>query len=133
MENGQPIDLAPYFHAYILDKEIEGITFRMTYYADNHGQPGEELEGAPSKAGTYYAKAEFVPEGDNWTQEVEVDGTVYHIPLSRGWTSYTIQPASSGKTRRIRMEKIRIRRNREDQMILVKQIRQKQQTRRRKR
>lgn len=97
VENGQPIDLAPYFHAYILDKEIEGITFRMTYYADNHGQPGEELEGAPSKAGTYYAKAEFVPEGDNWTQEVEVDGTVYHIPLSRGWTSYTIQPASSGE------------------------------------
>lgn len=93
--NGKPIDLAPYFHAYVLDKEVPDITFKMTYYRDRDGQPGEELSEVPAKAGTYHARAEFIPEGGAWSQEVLVDGVAYHIPLSRGWTTYTIQPTAS--------------------------------------
>lgn len=92
IETGEPIDLSSYFHAYVLDKEIPNIAFQMTYYADDNGQPGKQLKEAPSKAGTYYAQAEFVPEGGAWTQEVTVEGATYNIPLSRGWTTYVIQP-----------------------------------------
>lgn len=59
-ENGSPIDLAPYFHTYVLGKEVEGVAYKMTYYADDNGAVGKELSEVPSKAGTYHAKAELV-------------------------------------------------------------------------
>lgn len=95
IENGKAIDLAPYFHTYVLGKEVKDVSYRMTYYEDNQGEPGKELSEAPSKAGTYHAKAELVlDEGQN-SKEVILDGQVYHLPLARGWTTYEIQPAKT--------------------------------------
>lgn len=91
VENGTRYDLAPYFHTYILGQEAEGLTYRMTYFADENGKPGKELEQAPDTAGIYHVRAELVPEEGKDTTEVKMGDTVYHIPLSRGWTTYTIQ------------------------------------------
>lgn len=97
VEDGTAYDLAPYFHTYILGQEAEGVTYTMSYYADDNGQPGEKLDSAPSKAGTYHAKAELVPEDGAKTMygmpytEVTLNDTIYKVPLSRGWTTYTIQ------------------------------------------
>ena len=94
-ENGSPIDLAPYFHTYVLGKEVEGVAYKMTYYADDNGAVGEELSEAPSKAGTYHAKAELVMDDVSAYGEpckkVTLDGETYSLPLARGWTTYTIQ------------------------------------------
>ena len=97
VENGEPIDLEPYFHAYMHDKEVENISFKMTYYADDNGTVGEELDGAPSKAGTYHVRAEFIPADNQWTQEVVADGVTYKMPYSRGWTTYIIRTADPSK------------------------------------
>ena len=94
-ENGSPIDLAPYFHTYVLGKEVEGVAYKMTYYADDNGAVGEELSEVPSKAGTYHAKAELVMDDVSAYGEpckkVTLDGETYSLPLARGWTTYTIQ------------------------------------------
>lgn len=95
VENGSPIDLAPYFHTYVLGKEVEGVSYKMTYYADDNGTVGEELSEVPSAAGTYHAKAELVMEDTSDYNEpckkVTLDGETYSLPLARGWTTYTIQ------------------------------------------
>lgn len=94
-EDGSPIDLAPYFHTYVLGKEVEGVSYKMTYYADDNGAVGEELSEAPSKAGAYHAKAELVMDDVSAYGEpckkVTLDGETYSLPLARGWTTYTIQ------------------------------------------
>lgn len=94
-ENGSSIDLAPYFHTYVLGKEVEGVAYKMTYYADDNGAVGEELSEVPSKAGTYHAKAELVMDDVSAYGEpckkVTLDGETYSLPLARGWTTYTIQ------------------------------------------
>ena len=94
-EDGSPIDLAPYFHTYVLGKEVEGVSYKMTYYADDNGAVGEELSEAPSKAGAYHAKAELVMDAVSAYGEpckkVTLDGETYSLPLARGWTTYTIQ------------------------------------------
>jgi hypothetical protein len=94
-EDGSPIDLAPYFHTYVLGKEVEGVSYKMTYYADDNGTVGEELSEAPSKAGAYHAKAELVMDDVSAYGEpckkVTLDGETYSLPLARGWTTYTIQ------------------------------------------
>ena len=94
-EDGSPIDLAPYFHTYVLGKEVEGVSYKMTYYADDNGAVGEELSEAPSKAGAYHAKAELVMDDVSAYGEPckkgTLDGETYSLPLARGWTTYTIQ------------------------------------------
>lgn len=90
--NGTAYDLAPYFHAYVGDKEVpqDQLKFVMTYYEDEDGKPGRQLESAPSASGTYHVRAELLPaEGSEYTV-VTVDGTTYNIPPSRGWTTYMI-------------------------------------------
>lgn len=93
VENGTAFDLAPYFHTYVLGKEVPGMTYRMTYFEDENGQPGKELSQAPSEAGIYHVRAELVPPEGQDTTEVVLDGTTYHLPLARGWTTYEIQKA----------------------------------------
>ena len=95
VENGKPIDLAPYFHTYVLGKEIEGASYHMTYYEDDKGAVGKKLKEAPAKAGVYHAKAELIlDEGEN-SKEVVLDGQTYHLPLARGWTTYEIKAQGS--------------------------------------
>lgn len=95
VENGKPIDLAPYFHTYVLGKEIEGASYHMTYYEDDKGAVGKQLKEAPAKAGVYHAKAELIlDEGEN-SKEVVLDGQTYHLPLARGWTTYEIKAQGS--------------------------------------
>lgn len=89
VETGNPIDLTPYFHSYILGKEAK-VDYNITYYADDNGKVGEQLEEAPSKAGTYHAKAELDMKGEKWSIPVELDGVTYKLPLSRCWTTFTI-------------------------------------------
>lgn len=92
VENGTAYDLAPYFHTYILGKETKDVSYNMTYYADDNGAPGTQLDSAPSKAGTYHAKAELVLDSGSRYKKVTLDGTTYNLPLARGWTIYTISP-----------------------------------------
>lgn len=103
VENGKPIDMAPYFHMYVLGKEVPNVSYRMSYYKDEQGKMGEKLASAPSAAGKYFAMAEFVPENNAWTQAVELDGTTYKVPLSRGVTSYTIAPAEKVAVSKIKI------------------------------
>ena len=91
VENGNPIDLAPYFHTYVLGKEVKGVSYRMTYYEDNKGAVGKQLTGAPAKAGVYHAKAELILDEGKDSKEVVLDGQTYHLPLARGWTMYEIK------------------------------------------
>lgn len=98
VENGKPIDLAPYFHTYILGKEVPNVSYKMTYYKDDNGNIGDKLDEAPSKAGKYIAMAEFIPANNAWSQAVELDGITYKIPLARGLTHYVISPNSSDGT-----------------------------------
>lgn len=86
----KPVDLSSYFHTYILGKEVEGIDYNITYYADDNGVVGEKLDEAPSKAGTYHAFAETDMKGNGRRMAVELDGTTYNIPKARVWTSFTI-------------------------------------------
>ena len=78
-----------------MGKEVEGVSYKMTYYADDNGAVGEELSEAPSKAGAYHAKAELVMDDVSAYGEpckkVTLDGETYSLPLARGWTTYTIQ------------------------------------------
>lgn len=106
VENGKPIDMAPYFHMYVLGKEVPNVSYRMSYYTDEQGKMGKKLASAPSAAGKYFAMAEFVPANNAWTQAVELDGTTYKVPLSRGVTSYTIAPAA--KASKVAVSKIKI-------------------------
>ena len=94
VENGKPIDLSPYFHTYILGKEVkEGISYQMSYYENNDGEIGKQLEQIPSEPGKYFAKAELDLKGNQDTLPVEFEGQTYHLPLARGWTEYTILAA----------------------------------------
>lgn len=95
VENGTAYDLAPYFHTYVLGKEVESVSYKMTYYKDQDGQPGEELKTAPSEAGMYHAKAELILDDGENSKEVVVDGETYHLPLARGWTTYEIRKQTS--------------------------------------
>lgn len=90
IENGTGYDLAPYFHTYVLGKEVEGVKYRMTYYENNQGKIGKTLSKAPAKAGKYYAKAELILDEGKQHKTVMLDGKEYHLPLARGWTTYTI-------------------------------------------
>ncbi|MGN0374808.1 MAG: M64 family metallopeptidase [Butyrivibrio sp.] len=89
-ENGTAFDLTPYFHVYYGGEERKDVELALTYYTDNNGKPGERLNGAPSKAGTYHVYAETVSNDDGYWVYLESDGT--WLGLSRGWTTYTIQP-----------------------------------------
>lgn len=96
VENGKPVDLAPYFHTYILGKEAS-VKHVISYYEDNNGEPGNRLSGAPSVAGTYHAKAELDMGGAEWSIPVELDGETYNLPKTRCWTTFTIRPADQQK------------------------------------
>lgn len=93
VENGKPVDLAPHFHTYVLGKEV-AVKYVITYYADNGGKPGGKLSSAPSKAGTYHAKAELDMGGKS-SLPVELDGKTYNLPQARCWTVFTIQPGQT--------------------------------------
>lgn len=92
-ETGKAIDLSSYFHTYILGKEAEGIDYNITYYADDNGNRGEKLDGAPSEAGIYHAFAETDLKGESWSMPIELDGTTYNIPKARVWVEYKIWSA----------------------------------------
>ncbi len=96
VENGKPVDLAPHFHTYVLGKEV-AVKYVISYYADNGGKPGEQLSSAPSKAGTYHAKAELDMDGKR-SLPVELDGNTYNLPQARCWTVFTIQPGQTTPT-----------------------------------
>ncbi|MGN0299678.1 MAG: M64 family metallopeptidase, partial [Lachnospiraceae bacterium] len=98
VEDGTAIDLTPYFEVYYAGELMSGVELALTYY----DAEGNELDGAPSEAGTYTVKAETVPYDpeneyeDYWQWYVpeganEEDGLWFG--LSRGVTTYTIQPA----------------------------------------
>lgn len=74
VENGTAYDLAPYFHTYVLGKEVKDVTYNMTYYMDDNGVPGTKLDSAPSKAGTYHAKAELILDSGSYYKKVTLDG-----------------------------------------------------------
>lgn len=97
-------------------KEVEGVAYKMTYYADDNGAVGEELSEVPSKAGTYHAKAELVMDDVSAYGEpckkVTLDGETYSLPLARGWTTYTIQAKDDPRTRSRRIQIQRILTNR---------------------
>lgn len=92
-ENGTAYDLSPYFHAYVLGTSADEVTYTMTYYEDDNGAPGKKLESAPSKAGSYFAFAELNMDDGKHYKKVTVNGEEYSLPLARGLTPYTIQPA----------------------------------------
>lgn len=95
IENGTAYDLSSYFYTYVLGKKVDSVSYKMTYYKDQNGGPGEKLEKAPSTAGIYHAKAELVLDEGKDSKEVVVDGETYHLPLARGWTTYEIQSQKS--------------------------------------
>lgn len=96
VENGKPVDLAPYYHTYILGKEVS-VKYVISYYGDNNGKPGKQLGSAPSAAGTYHAKAELDMGDATWSIPVELDGETYNLPKTRCWTTFTIQPSKQQK------------------------------------
>lgn len=98
IENGSPIDLAPYFHTYINGIEVKDVSYNMTYFENKDGNLGEELTGAPSKAGSYFAKADLVPDEGKKTKKVTLDGQTHTLPIARGITPYTIQTKAVDKT-----------------------------------
>jgi hypothetical protein len=89
IEDGTAYDLTDYFEVYYGTQKITDLDLELTYYADDNGQPGEELDGAPSEAGTYHVKAVTVhyPGYDDWTWSDEAYSWLY---VARGWTTYTI-------------------------------------------
>ncbi len=93
VENGKPVDLAPYFHTYVSGKDVP-MKYIISYYADDNGKLGKKLSGAPSAAGTYYAKAEF-DMGGKETIPVELDGKTFNLVNARGGTAFTIQPKTA--------------------------------------
>lgn len=96
-EDGTAFDLTSSFKVYYDSEELSNVPLALTYYTDNAGKPGEKLDGAPSKAGTYHVLAETVPNDvDGWLWYVPEGGTDddgIWIGLSRGWTTYTIAEA----------------------------------------
>ena len=90
VENGKPIDLAPYFHTYVSGKDVP-VKYILSYYENNNGKLGKKLSSAPFAAGTYYAEAVLDTNGKE-TIPVEVDGKTYKLAKIRGRTSFTIQP-----------------------------------------
>lgn len=95
IENGTAFDLEPYFHVYNGEEKLSNVPLSFTYYTDNNGNPGKELDSVPCTAGTYHVLAEIIPnDGDGWLWYVENgkgDANGIWIGLSRGWTTYTIQ------------------------------------------
>ena len=92
IENGSPVDLTPYIHTFILGKEAK-VNYNITYYKDDNGKVGEKLNGAPSTAGKYHAKAELKTSSSQWgmpVEKVELDGTEYTLPLARTWVEFSI-------------------------------------------
>lgn len=104
--NGTAYDLAPYFQVYYGKDELVDVPLKLTYYTDDHGKPGKALESAPSKPGTYHVLAETVPydptnpDENYWywyqPESVSEDDGLW-LGMSRGWTTYTIQPAKTFK------------------------------------
>ncbi len=99
-------DLSDTFHLYVYAysentgedvylEDPEEVPFDLTYYTDVDGKPGEALDGAPSKPGTYHvlavtANAEYDEDwGCGWVY-FERDDDYYDILEGRGWTTYTI-------------------------------------------
>ncbi|MGN0293928.1 MAG: M64 family metallopeptidase [Lachnospiraceae bacterium] len=104
--NGTAYDLTSYFQVYYGEDELVDVPLKLTYYADDHGKPGEALESAPSKPGTYHVLAETVPydpynPDENYWYWYQPEGVSENdglwLGMSRGWTTYTIQPAKCSK------------------------------------
>ena len=99
--NGKPVDLSSYFTAYAGRTPIpEGkVSYDITYYGDNNGEPGEELEAAPTEPGTYYAMAVTkTDEGQNYAGGIDlsdISGYASNINFmrARGLTSFRIWSA----------------------------------------
>lgn len=100
--SGEPVDLTDYFETYVGTKKMTPSKgYKLTYYKDNNGEPGEELGGAPSEVGTYHAKIEFVTETGTFEDGEEyqfatlldADGNQNEYPAmpARGWTTFTIK------------------------------------------
>lgn len=90
--NGKRKDLSSTFHVYYYGKEIKDVKLKITYYSDKNGKPYKKLSKAPSKAGTYHAKAELVVDetyGYAWSEQAQD----YLYP-ARGWTTFTIKAKS---------------------------------------
>ena len=62
VENGSPVEMENYFQIYILGKEVEKsqLNYTFTYYDSE----GNELDGAPTRAGTYKVLGEIIPPSD---------------------------------------------------------------------
>lgn len=76
VENGSPIELNDYFQTYILGKEVpkSEINYTLTYFDSE----GNELDGAPAEAGSYYVLGELIPtEGKLYASDD--DGNVWEL------------------------------------------------------
>ncbi|MGN1166001.1 MAG: M64 family metallopeptidase [Lachnospiraceae bacterium] len=62
VENGSPVEMEKYFQTYVLGKEVprEQLNYTFTYYDSE----GNELDGAPTRAGTYKVLGELIPSSD---------------------------------------------------------------------
>ncbi len=100
VETGEPVDLAPYFQVYYEGELLPDVELALTYY----DEAGNELDGAPSEAGSYSVLAETVPYDpdyeyeDYWTfygpegVDPNADESIW-FGLSRGYTTFTISEA----------------------------------------
>lgn len=101
-ENGEPVDITDYLHTYNASIEIPNsmLEYAITYYADNQGEVGEELEEAPSEPGTYHAFISLVPNsGTNRIVNSEFASIGINarrgLYITKAWTSFTIGHADA--------------------------------------
>lgn len=68
VEDGNPVNLKPYFTTYAgrypISADTKGLDYTVTYYEDDNGEPGKEIS-APSKPGIYWALAVTVANDTN--------------------------------------------------------------------
>lgn len=106
VENGEPVDITDYLHTYNASIEIPNsmLEYAITYYADDNGEIGEALDGAPSEAGTYHAFVHHVWDDVVWGDRVMTNpdfedlGAFNPLCVSKAWVTFTINPEESDVT-----------------------------------
>lgn len=97
VENGEHVDITDYLHTYNTSIEIpnDKIQYGITYYADDNGKVGDELEGVPSEPGTYHAFVTLVPNYEDYGVWDENSGDFYYI--TKAWTTFVIEHAEAAR------------------------------------
>ncbi|MDO4311687.1 MAG: M64 family metallopeptidase [Eubacteriales bacterium] len=104
VENGEPVDITDYLHTYNTKIEIpnEMLEYAFTYYADDNGEVGEQLEGAPAEPGTYHVFVTLVP--NSGSNRIVNDGfgslginSRRGLYITKAWTTFTIRHAEAVK------------------------------------